>query len=140
MYTAMQIAQYVIDKCTIEEYAISNLQLQKILFYLQKAALNKSINNPIFCEDFVAWQFGPVIEEVYYNYCGFGSMPIRRKYETVIDNVTKMMIDPIIEMKRILNPWDMVTETHKKGGAWDYVYYNVGNGGMITKTMIAEKG
>lgn len=34
-YTAMQIAEYVINKCTNENHAITNLQLQKILYYLQ---------------------------------------------------------------------------------------------------------
>ena len=34
----------------------------------------------------------------------------------------RLIIDNIIESKRILNPWDMVSETHKLGGAWDSVY------------------
>lgn len=140
MYTAMQIAHYIIEKCTQDDKAISNLQLQKILYYLQKNALQKDVNKPLFSDDFVAWQFGPVIEEVYYNYCSFGSMPIRRIYNENISNLVKMMIDPIIVKKRILNPWDMVAETHKAGGAWDYVYSRFGSGAEISKELITQKG
>ena len=35
LYSAMDIAKYIIDKCIDDEMPISNLQLQKILYYLQ---------------------------------------------------------------------------------------------------------
>ena len=35
MYSALTIAKYIIDKCTEENSPISNLQLQKILYYIQ---------------------------------------------------------------------------------------------------------
>ena len=34
MYKALEIAKYVIDKCTRENNPISDLQLQKILYYI----------------------------------------------------------------------------------------------------------
>ena len=140
MYTAMQIAQYIIEKCTKDDFPISNLQLQKILYYVQKAALQSSDRCPLLDDDFVAWQFGPVVEDVYYNYCGFGAMLIKRIYDTCIDAKTRMLIDPIIEEKRQLNPWDMVQETHKKDGAWDYTFKNLGNGAIIDKNLILQRG
>lgn len=139
-YTAMQIAHYVIEKCTIENSAISNLQLQKILYYLQKTALQSKSGKVLFNDEFVAWQFGPVIEEVYYNYCGFGAMPIRRIYQENIDGQIRLLIDPIIERKRVLDPWEMVAETHKPGGAWYITYNEQGNGGIISKDLIKQRG
>ena len=141
MKTAMQIAHYVIEKCTKEEKAISNLQLQKILFYIQKTALQSDKGVPIFNDEFVAWKFGPVIEDVSYTYCVFGAMPIRRIYNEEIEGSIKVLIDPIINKKRELNPWDMVEETHKKGGAWDTTFKSgLGNGKVIEKKLIKEKG
>lgn len=43
MYTAMEIAQYIINKCTLEKCPISNLQLQKILYYVQKTFLQNDM-------------------------------------------------------------------------------------------------
>lgn len=138
MSTAMEMARYIIDKCTREEKPVSNLQLQKILYYLQKTFLKN--NNELFEDDFVAWQFGPVVEEVYYEYCSFGSMPIRRVYIVNID-INPRIINPIIEKKRSLDPWEMVAETHKKNGAWYMTYLGgKGNGRIIDKSLIAEKG
>ena len=34
----------------------------------------------------------------------------------------KQDIDHIVECKRMLNPWDLVAETHKPEGAWASVY------------------
>ena len=36
MYSALSMAKYIIDKCTKDKYPISNLQLQKILYYIQR--------------------------------------------------------------------------------------------------------
>ena len=42
-YKAIDIAKYIINKCTIDQHPISNLQLQKILYYVQKAFLEKNM-------------------------------------------------------------------------------------------------
>ena len=70
-YQATDIAKYIINKCTIEKHAISNLQLQEILYYIQKKFLE--IELKAFEDDFEVWPSGPVIPEVYYIYCGFGA-------------------------------------------------------------------
>ena len=53
----------------------------------------------------------------------------------------RQIIDRIIENKRGLNPWDMVSETHKMGGAWDSVYRGgYGNRSTISIRQIRELG
>ena len=130
-YSAKEIGKYIINKCTIDEEYISNLQLQKILFYIQEYYI-KTKKEPIFTDEIQAWQFGPVVPEVYYEYCGYGAMPIYNEYKTQIDEEEKRIIDPIIETKRAMKPWQLVEETHKKDGAWDRVYnHGIGNKQVI---------
>lgn len=126
MYSALDIAKYIIDKCTKEDCPISNLQLQKILYYIQKAYLKK--HEYAFSDGIEAWQFGPVVPEVYYYFCGFGAMPITSRYEIQLENT--QIIDKITLEKRELNPWDLVEETHKKDGAWDRIY-RAGQGNKV---------
>ena len=78
MYLALEIAKYIIDKCTKDNCPISNLQLQKILYYIQREFLQQG--EIAFPEEIEAWQFGPVVPEVYRQYCGFGALPIRMRY------------------------------------------------------------
>ena len=123
MYKAMELSTYIVSKCIKEDCPISNLQLQKILYYIQKAFLNRG--DRAFSDHIEAWQFGPVVPNVYDHYCGYGAMPISFssiKYDVAKED--KQLIDSIVESKRVLAPWDLVEETHKKGGAWDKTYKN----------------
>ena len=36
MYETMEIAKYIITKCSRENEPLSNLQLQKIMYYVQR--------------------------------------------------------------------------------------------------------
>lgn len=139
-YSAEIMAGYTVSKCINDGLPISNLQLQKILYYIQKRYLTD--NKTAFDDDFEAWQFGPVIPLIYYKYSGFGAMPIDisdSNYE--ISLIDMDIVDPIIESKRSLNPWDMVKDTHKPGGAWDRTYQNgKGNHRIISKKMIKDAG
>lgn len=139
MYSALNMAKYIIDKCTRDKYPISNLQLQKILYYIQREFLQQG--SMAFSENIEAWQFGPVVPEVYKQYCGFGALPIRMRYVVAVQPNDKTIINPIIEKKRILNPWDMVSDTHSSGKAWDLIYRGgLGDHQIIPPELIKSKG
>ena len=140
MYPAIELSKHVVTKCMTENHPISNLQLQKILYYIQKDYLKR--NSVAFFDDIEAWQFGPVVPNVYYHFCVFGAMPITSTYESIdIAPEDLEVINRIVEEKRILDPWDMVEETHKKDGAWDQVYRDgIGNHKVISHSLIKEAG
>ena len=130
-YNAIDLARYIISKCSKEQCPISNLQLQKILYYIQVEWLLKN-NEPLFNNDICAWQFGPVVPDVYYLYNGYGASKILSQYDIEIPDKIKNVIDPIIVEKRTKQPWDLVEDTHRKNGAWDTIY----NGGQGERYVI----
>ena len=139
MYSALNIAKYIIDKCMGENCPISNLQLQKILYYIQREFLRQG--EQAFPEDIEAWQFGPVVPVVYRQYCGFGGFPIRIQYDVTIGQSFQSVIDPIVEEKRTMNPWDLVSDTHSPGKAWDLIFRNgAGDHQVIPQALIRSKG
>lgn len=140
MCDAIELAKYIVSKCIDDDKPISNLQLQKILFYIQKDFIKRG--KLAFPDDIEAWQFGSVVPDVYYLYCGHGATPIFYKYEeTNVELNDKNRIDSIIEDKRELNPWEMVQETHKSGGAWDIIYKDgQGNRNIIPTDLIKNLG
>ena len=137
MYKAMDIAQYIITKCTRDGSPVSNLQLQKILYWVQGEYLAIS-GRPLFQEDFFSWQIGPVMPNVYYRFCGYGASKILGRYPGImIEKDTKALIDQIVEEKRALYPWVLRTQTQKEGGAWDRIYQNgKGDHQVIPSDMI----
>ena len=139
-YDAISVAHYVIDKCTRDNNPISNLHLQKILYYLQKFWL-KNFNAPLFADEIEAWPFGPVVPIVYYDYCSYGALKINETYDEIkIDSEYHKDIDGIINEKREYNPWDLVSDTHKPNSAW-YQTYNNGKGYkcIIDKELIMNE-
>lgn len=140
MYKAMDLSRYIVSKCIDDGYPISNLQLQKILYYIQKDFLSR--DEIAFSDDIEAWQFGPVIPMVYYHYCGYGAMPITILCDNnSIDDCDKQYVNQIVDSKRVLNPWDLVEETHKPNGAWAQVYRDgAGNHMVIPVELIKAVG
>lgn len=68
-------------------------------------------------------------------------MPIISRYDTKIDKSDQCHIDPIVEKKRTLNPWDLVEDTHKPSGAWHKVFNNgQGNKQIIRNNLIKTLG
>lgn len=140
-YKAMDVAKYILSYCTKKDQSISNLQLQKILYYVQVDFFQKT-GDELFSDEFEAWQFGPVVPSVYWRYCGHGAAPIRALLmKKTIDDDDAKRIDPIIDEKSVLPPWDLVEETHKKGHAWDLTYKDgLGNKDIIKKELIRQCG
>lgn len=121
LYSAIDIAHYIIDKCTKDNCPISNLQLQKILYFAQ-GEFYKKYHAPLFGDDIQAWQYGPVIPEVYNEFSSNGAATICDLFDTKIDAETCNKLDPIIEKYRKESVWSLVERSHVKGGPWDTVY------------------
>lgn len=139
-HTADDVARYIISKCTEENKAISNLQLQKILYYVQAAFLTQRMC-ALFRDDIEAWQFGPVVRNVYREYCGYGAAAIyeRKKPEKTFSVEEKSLIDQVVAKKLNMTPWKLVEDTHAKGKPWDLIYQGgAGKMQIIPKEVIAE--
>lgn len=138
-YTALDISKYVVTKCTAESCAITNLQLQKILYYIQKEYLAKG--SAAFGDPIEAWKFGPVVREVYYYFCGYGAMPIVADYDFMPEPADRSIIDKIVCEKRVLDPWQLVEDTHKHDKAWALTFKDgEGNKTIIDNELIRTHG
>lgn len=139
---AISLARYIIDKCMNDRVPISNLQLQKILYYIQVKFL-KEFDITCFDDSIEAWRFGPVVRDVYNKYCGFGALPICETYNSNLDYNDEefLVINKIIEEKRETKPWDLVKETHASGKAWDKIYQGgLGNRCEIPIKLLKDYG
>lgn len=76
-HTASQVARWFLAYNRVTEAEegaeyISNLKLQKLLYYAQGCFLAVT-DKPLFLDDIVAWQHGPVVECVYHEYKANGA-------------------------------------------------------------------
>lgn len=112
---AGEIAAYVINKARELGYPVSNLKLQKILYYLQ-GGFTAKYNRPLFNEDIEAWQLGPVVPSIYFNYRSYAAANIPVQ-EIVVPKLTEeefSFVDDIINRVVQLTPSELVTATHEE--------------------------
>lgn len=128
MYAANDIARYIVDYCTRKDNPVSNLKLQKMLYYLW-IEYYKVTKDYLFSDDICAWQFGPVVPEVYYDFCAYGGVPIDRTYDDLPDITQEdiSILDRNIELYRTRSVSSLVTQTHQDGLPWDRIYNKDGN-------------
>lgn len=99
--------------------ALSNLKLQKLLYYLQGFFLSQ-LGRPLFDEDMEAWNYGPVVPSVYHHYKIFGatSIPIPSNEQTVdlgeegealfqevYSRFNRYSASALVEMTHAESPW-----------------------------------
>lgn len=76
MYDVLDICRYIIN-CSYKNLdGISNLKLQKILYFVQIQFL-REYNKLCFIDNIEAWDFGPVIPKAYKEYSIYGDLPIQ---------------------------------------------------------------
>ena len=103
MHSATSVAEYILAKYAEKDVSLSNLKLQKILYFLQAEFLVRT-EKPLFLDAILAWDIGPVVPSVYKKYRIFGGadipyrpqnrqFPFSRKEKAVIDEIVFSTLD-----------------------------------------------
>ena len=97
MTTAQQIANYILWSSHESGSFLSNLKLQKLLYYVQ--AWNLAVyGRPLFLEKFQAWIHGPVIPEIYGRFESYQWRNIDEAVERpALDERTIAFIEEVLE-------------------------------------------
>lgn len=75
-YDVLDVSRYIINYSNSNNYKISNLKLQKLLYFVQAYFLLEHEGNVCFDDRIEAWDFGPVVPKAYHEYKMFGSLNI----------------------------------------------------------------
>lgn len=116
-FSAGDVAEYFL--CLVDEDAgdnISNLKLQKLLYYAQgfHLALN---NKPLFDDSIKAWAHGPVVSKVYGEYKQYGAGAIPLPKDVTFSRYTKDVRDFLGEIYKVFgqfSAWRLREMTHKE--------------------------
>lgn len=117
-YNALEVAEYIIERYHQRHKPISNLKLQKILYFVQAQYIVK-FGTPCFENIMQAWDHGPVVPDVYHEYRGYGNTNIpsfggKRFYfeqdeqqtlDATIDHASEYAASQLVEIARNQSPW-----------------------------------
>lgn len=153
-YNVLDACRHVSNYSNKYDYGISNLKLQKVLYFIQVYFLiQKEDHTPCFNEKIEAWDFGPVVPEAYYEYKQYGSGDIptiksyimfdkndvwnskRIKFEdTIIVGEDKFLIDKVISKFADYSATDLVSLTHRQS-PWIDAYVPYQNNEITIKAI-----
>ncbi len=111
---------------------ISNLKLQKLLYYAQSAFLALK-NIPLFSNDIVAWDHGPVVEEIYHKYKNYGSQDINEFEEVYIDKETEKVLTEVYNVFGEYSAWGLRNLTHQ-----EKPWMNTSKNAIISQQLMKE--
>lgn len=133
MYNVLVVSSYIIKRCNELGYEISNLKLQKLLYFVQAIFLiNKNV--PCFKEAIEAWDLGPVVPVAYQAFKKYGSRsipPVKYSYyiedgklwdakkmhfeDNVIENnIDRLLIETVIKKFASRSSSELVSLTHNQ--------------------------
>ena len=141
MYKVLDVCRYIINYSNREDYGVSNLKLQKLLYFIQVYFLmNSKENEPCFGERIEAWDFGPLVPVAYHEYKQYGSTdipPVESYIDFDVDNPwsasmteydedcicdeDKKLINAVVKKLADYSATDLVDITHRQA-PWKDVY------------------
>ena len=115
MANVFDVARYILSLVDEDEGDfISNLKLQKLLYYAQGFHL-AMFDEPLFDEQIEAWAHGPVVHKVYDEYSVFGASPIPIPENLdfdKLDEATRSFLDEIYAVVGQFSAWKLREMTH----------------------------
>ncbi|MGY0692600.1 Panacea domain-containing protein [Virgibacillus sp. FSP13] len=121
MYNSLELAKYFIHKSipnTIEN--ITNLKLQKLLYYAQGHYLSENHGERLFKEPIEAWVHGPVVREVYKKYSSYDFNEIKNDIteqeikSLSIDSETITFLERVWDKYKKFNGKQLEFKTHQE--------------------------
>lgn len=122
MADVFEVADFFIDIANrSEDDQITNLKLNKLLYYAQGAFLART-GQLLFDDEIEAWDLGPVVPEIYRRYKVCGKMPIASEGTDInISAFTEEEMDAMLDVAREFGQYTgakLVSMTHRPNTPW----------------------
>jgi uncharacterized phage-associated protein len=133
-YDVRALANFTLDFAESKSLSISNVTINKIIFFLHAWYLAKT-GKPLVTAKVEAWEYGPVFRELYSEFKHFGKAAItirahRRNPTTAQKEVCReeiaesdvVFLAPLLDRYIQLSAGQLIELSHVPGGPWDQVY------------------
>ncbi|QRR02913.1 Panacea domain-containing protein [Dyadobacter sandarakinus] len=149
MYSSILIAGQFVNLGVKENNPVTQMKLQKMVFFAHGLHLAVNNGDPLVREKFLAWRFGPVVPTIYQLYKKWGNAPIIERTSITVNflplenfsELTPSAVEAIQSTWEITRDVDAVTLSnwsHAKNSPWDITYKRFGENGIIDDNLIRE--
>lgn len=116
-------AYYLISLFNKDEEKVTQLQIQKLMYFFEAYYMVKNDVNKLYDDNFCAWTFGPVSTQLYSEFKMYGQMPIiltdeQKELGSKIPREKKEMLKEIYSTFKDFTAMRLVELTHTVGSPW----------------------
>lgn len=133
----LDVSSYIINYCHANNISITNLKLQKLLYFCEASYLIETHeSSACFDEQILAWPYGPVVKSIYNMYSNFknSEITVRPKLNSKLKN--EKVIETTLEVLSPYNAYVLAEMTHSH---WPWIRaYKKGSNTIITKRSIYD--
>ena len=121
---------YVIDYFNQNGESITNLKLQKLMYFMEGLYMVLTDEDYLFEQEFFAWNLGPVCKELYdyYKECGNENIELteeKRKKIINFPNINKVFVEVLFKVFSGWSAYELVELTHEQGSPWYHIKNNI---------------
>lgn len=133
-YDVRAIANFVLDYAAARGVGVTNLALNKIIFFLHVSYLIK-FDRPLVSAKIEAWEYGPVFREIYRTFKAYREKPIESRAQRInpdsgvseickadLSNEETVFVETEVEKLIRFSASTLVSMSHVSGGPWDSVW------------------
>lgn len=118
---------YMIYLFQNNEKEITNLKLQKLMYFVEAYYTAKNDCYELFDTEWSAWDYGPVNKDLYDCYKKFRSIPIvledeEKEKALKLPEENQKYINIVYDVFSAFTAFELVTLTHLEGSPWSKVY------------------
>lgn len=132
MFKDMGLANWFLQKGIDRGNALTQMQLQKLVYFAHALSL-ASNNKPLTLGSFQAWEYGPVLPDLYEHTRHWGRKPITEPIAVPGDNLLSLSIPRADEasIPYLKSTWDTFSQydaltlskmSHEKGSPWSAIF------------------
>ena len=132
MIKVLSLSNYIISLFEKQNCKITNLKLQKILYYIQ-GYFFKHFGEEAFADEIYGWQYGPVVPAAYYQYNHCGACPLKsaETQKLQLEPKAEELIHKIVKKCMPMTSSMLVNKTH-----CEFPWKNTEIGSVISKQDI----
>lgn len=136
-YKSTCIAKAFLDRATRENKTFTPMQLIKLV-YLAHGWMLALYNRPLTDETIEAWQYGPVIPDLYHAIKQYRGNPVQTIdcEDAILDDDASDVIDQVYQQYGHLNGIKLSMVTHEKNSPWEKTWNN--NKVIISNDLITD--
>lgn len=127
MCKVQDVADFFIDSALNDpDDNMTNMRVNKMLFFAQGWSLAKRRGKPLFSDDFYAWDYGPVVPVIYHRFKVAGKGKIQdidnKNYDENFSAEEAQLLIDVLRFYSKYSTGGLVDITHEIGSPWRKVY------------------